>query len=102
MDVALSALHSVGSDEERRTELADYKQALDFLFARTTGGFKFGLERTVQLLEHLGNPHRAYPSVHVAGTNGKGSSSHMLAAILQLPELRQACTREQVVWTLSM
>jgi dihydrofolate synthase/folylpolyglutamate synthase len=61
---------------------ADYKQALDYLFARTTGGFKFGLERTVQLLEHLGNPHRAYPSIHVAGTNGKGSSVATMATVL--------------------
>jgi len=82
VDVALNASHSVGSDARRRTELADYKQALDFLFARTTGGFKFGLERTVQLLEHLGNPHRAYPSVHVAGTNGKGSSVATMATLM--------------------
>ena len=62
--------------------LSDYKQSLDYLFARTTGGFKFGLERTVQLLEHLGNPHRAYPSIHVAGTNGKGSSVATMATLM--------------------
>ena len=62
--------------------LTDYKQALDYLFARTTGGFKFGLERTAQLLEHLGNPHRAYPSIHVAGTNGKGSSVATMATLM--------------------
>ena len=48
--------------------------ALDYLFARTTGGFKFGLERTARSSSISGNPHRAYPSIHVAGTNGKGSS----------------------------
>ena len=62
--------------------LSDYKQSLDYLFARTTGGFKFGLERTVQLLEHLGNPHHAYPSIHVAGTNGKGSSVATMATLM--------------------
>ena len=61
---------------------AAYKDALDFLFARTTGQFKFGLERTHALLERLGNPQRAYPSIHVAGTNGKGSSVATMAALL--------------------
>ena len=54
--------------------LTALEEALNFLFARTTGGFKFGLERTRALLEALGSPHRAYPVIHVAGTNGKGSS----------------------------
>jgi dihydrofolate synthase/folylpolyglutamate synthase len=66
----------------RRVSLANYQDALDYLFARTTGGFKFGLERTVALLEHLGNPHHAYPALHVAGTNGKGSSVATMAALL--------------------
>jgi dihydrofolate synthase/folylpolyglutamate synthase len=61
---------------------SDYQEALDYLFARTTGGFKFGLERTLALLEHLGNPERRYPSFHIAGTNGKGSSVATIAAIL--------------------
>jgi dihydrofolate synthase/folylpolyglutamate synthase len=62
--------------------LASYHDALDYLFARTTGGFKFGLERTVALLEHLGNPQRAYPTFHIAGTNGKGSSVATMATLL--------------------
>ncbi len=61
---------------------AGYKDALDYLFARTTGGFKFGLERTYALLERLGNPQSRYPSIHVAGTNGKGSSVATMAALL--------------------
>jgi dihydrofolate synthase/folylpolyglutamate synthase len=51
----------------------DYEQALAYLFARTTGVWKFGLERTAALLEAMGDPQRAYPIFHVAGTNGKGS-----------------------------
>ena len=58
------------------------QDALDFLFARTTGGFKFGLDRTFGLLHALGNPHRAYPVIHVAGTNGKGSSLATAEALL--------------------
>ena len=58
-----------------------YKDALDYLFARTTGGFKFGLERTRALLAHLGNPERRYLTLHVAGTNGKGSSVATMSAL---------------------
>jgi dihydrofolate synthase/folylpolyglutamate synthase len=70
--------------------LAGYQDALNYLFARTTGGFKFGLERTVALLEHLGNPHRSYPTIHVAGTNGKGSSVATMSALLTAKGLRVA------------
>jgi dihydrofolate synthase/folylpolyglutamate synthase len=62
--------------------VAGYREALAYLFARTTGGYKFGLERTFALLERLGNPQFRYPSLHVAGTNGKGSSVATMAALL--------------------
>lgn len=45
--------------------------------------FKKDLTNTIRLCEVLGNPHLKFKSIHVAGTNGKGSTSHMLAAILQ-------------------
>jgi len=45
--------------------------------------YKEGLENTKVLDEHFGHPHRSFHSIHVAGTNGKGSCSHTLAAILQ-------------------
>jgi len=64
------------------------EEALAFLFARTTGGFKFGLERTQALLDALGNPHRAFPVIHVAGTNGKGSSLATAEALLRGRGLR--------------
>jgi len=41
------------------------------------------LTNTIAFCEHLKNPHRQFKSIHVAGTNGKGSSSHMLASVLQ-------------------
>ncbi len=44
---------------------------------------KFGLRNSRVLLAALGNPHRAYPSIHIAGTNGKGSTAAFLASILQ-------------------
>ena len=45
-------------------------------------GYKEGLATTVALDDHLGNPHRKFRTIHIAGTNGKGSTSHTLAAIL--------------------
>ena len=53
--------------------LTSYREAIDALFARTTGGIKPGLERTTELLARVGNPHQQLTAVHVAGTNGKGS-----------------------------
>lgn len=44
--------------------------------------FKKDLSNTVAFCEHLGNPHRGFPSIHIAGTNGKGSVSSMLAAVM--------------------
>ena len=49
---------------------------------------EFRLERVVDLLEQLGNPHKAYPTLHIAGTKGKGSVSSILAGIAQAGGLR--------------
>jgi dihydrofolate synthase/folylpolyglutamate synthase len=67
-----------------------YQQTLDFLFAQLPmfhrvgpAAYKPGLDNTIRLLEILGNPHKGIKCIHVAGTNGKGSTSHLLASILQ-------------------
>lgn len=64
------------------------EEALNFLFARTTGGVRFGLDRTRKLLDVLGDPHLKYPVIHVAGTNGKGSSLATAEALLRGRGLR--------------
>jgi dihydrofolate synthase/folylpolyglutamate synthase len=61
---------------------ASYRSALEFLFPRTTT-IKFGLATTRALLAHLGDPHRVFPSVHIGGTNGKGSVAAFTAAALR-------------------
>lgn len=61
----------------------DLKPLLDELFSMTVIGIKPGLERIVHLCNAIDNPQNRYPSVHIAGTNGKGSTSAMLASILQ-------------------
>src|SRR5258705_1606546 len=59
-----------------------YEEALQFLFPRTTT-IKFGLATTRALLDAIGNPHQVMPSVHVGGTNGKGSVSTLVASALR-------------------
>ena len=68
----------------------NYEETIDFLFTQFPayqkhGGsaFKPGLERVLQLSNLADNPHQKFKSIHLAGTNGKGSCSHMLASILQ-------------------
>ncbi len=70
-----------GSDREESV-LGRYDSAFRFLFALERYGVKAGLENIRVLLAHLGNPERSYPAIHVAGTNGKGSTSAMIAASL--------------------
>ncbi len=69
-------------------DLIRYQDALQYLFARTTSGYKFGLERTETLLDAVDNPHRAFPVLHVAGTNGKGSAVATAEALLRGRGLR--------------
>jgi dihydrofolate synthase/folylpolyglutamate synthase len=64
-----------------------YHGALAYLFPRTTQ-IKFGLDTTRALLEALGNPQEQFPTIHVAGTNGKGSVSTLIAAALREAGLR--------------
>lgn len=68
----------------------DYSEVIDYLYSRLpmftrdgASAFKKDLTNTLLLCQALGNPHRHLKAIHIAGTNGKGSSSHMLASILQ-------------------
>jgi dihydrofolate synthase/folylpolyglutamate synthase len=68
--------------------LSSYQATVEYLFARVSGGWKLGLETTRALLDAMGNPQLAFPSFHVAGTNGKGSVVSMLDAVLRDAGLR--------------
>lgn len=68
----------------------NYQETLSFLYAQLpvfesqgAHAYKPGLERCEAMDELLGHPHRRYRTIHVAGTNGKGSTCHLLASILQ-------------------
>lgn len=67
-----------------------YQQTIEYLYASQPAfhlvgatAYKPGLDNTYRLMLHLGNPHTQLRAVHVAGTNGKGSTSHLIAAALQ-------------------
>ena len=67
-----------------------YQQTIEYLYASQpafhlvgAAAYKPGLDNTYRLMAHLGNPHTHLPAVHIAGTNGKGSTSHLIAAALQ-------------------
>jgi dihydrofolate synthase/folylpolyglutamate synthase len=68
--------------------LTGYGKALESLFARTGATSKYGLERTIGFLAKLGNPHDRIRTIHVAGTNGKGSVVALLYALLRDKGLR--------------
>ena len=67
-----------------------YEEKLDWLFRQLPmfsrvgqAAYKPGLERSWALARHFGNPQDKWPSIHIAGTNGKGSVSHLIASTLQ-------------------
>ena len=69
----------------------NYQETCEYLFGQMpmfekqgTSGYKDGLENTIKLDQHFNHPHRKYLTIHVAGTNGKGSCAHTLSAILQM------------------
>ena len=68
----------------------NYEDTITYLYNSTpvfehvgASAYKEGLENTLALDEHFGHPHRKYKTIHVAGTNGKGSCSHTIASVLQ-------------------
>ena len=67
-----------------------YQETIQYLYASQpafhlvgAAAYKPGLDNTYRLMAHLGNPHERLRAVHIAGTNGKGSTSHLIAATLQ-------------------
>lgn len=73
----------------------NYKKTIDFMFDSLPmyhrvgkAAYKADMNNTVKFMRRLGNPENRFKSIHVAGTNGKGSVSHMLASILQQSGLK--------------
>lgn len=75
---------------DSKLQSMNYQETTEWMFNQlpmyqTQGAtaYKEDLKNTLELIAHLGNPHQKLKCIHVAGTNGKGSTSHMLASILQ-------------------
>jgi len=73
---------SPASEAAARTSEMTYEETLDYIHHVAWRGSRLGLERTRELLQKIGNPHITMDYIHVAGTNGKGSTAAMLANIL--------------------
>ncbi len=69
-----------------------YADAVSYLDDHIGYGIRPGLERITAILELMGNPHRSYPIIHIAGTNGKTSTTRIAAAILTGHGLRVGLT----------
>ena len=72
-----------------------YNEAVTYLYSSRppfhqvgAAAYKPGLDNTLRLMAHVGNPHEHLRAIHVAGTNGKGSTSHLIAAALQASGLK--------------
>lgn len=63
--------------------LKDYNNTVDYLYNLQKHGIKLGLGNSERLMELLGEPQKSFRSVHIAGTNGKGSTSAIIASILK-------------------
>ncbi len=68
-----------------------YEETIEYLYNQTpmferqgATGYKEGLQNTISFDKYFNHPHKAFKTIHVAGTNGKGSCSHTIAALLQL------------------
>ncbi len=60
----------------------EYNEVIDYILQMEKFGIKLGLSNITRFLSHLGNPHNSYPTIHIAGTNGKGSTTAIMEAIL--------------------
>lgn len=76
-------------------KMMSYAESLEYLYRSQpafhlvgAAAYKPGLDNTIALMDHLGHPYRSFRSVHIAGTNGKGSTSHLIAATLQAAGLK--------------
>ena len=82
-----------------------YKETIEWLFRQLpmfsrvgAAAYKPGLDTSLRLDAHFGHPHRRFKSIRVVSTNGKGSRSHLLAAMLEQKGTRWGFTRLRILW----
>ena len=76
-NLSKSILHNYSMNDSR------YRDALDYLYSLTNSGIKLGLENTSKLLQYFGNPQLGTRTIHISGTNGKGSTAVITESILR-------------------
>ena len=81
-NLSKSILHNYSMNDSR------YRDALDYLYSLTNSGIKLGLENTSKLLQYFGNPHLGTRTIHISGTNGKGSTAAITESILRTAGLK--------------
>lgn len=69
----------------------NYEESIQYIKECTKHGIKLGLERITEILRRLNNPHQKFRSIHIAGTNGKGSTVAMINAVLQQTGYQTGC-----------
>ena len=85
-----NTINNINANSPLGVKGSSYIQTIKYLYDRLpvfhqigSAAYKPGLENTIRLMNALHNPQTKYRTIHIAGTNGKGSVSHMLAAVLQ-------------------
>ena len=68
----------------------NYDETINYLYALQKHGIKLGLSNTTRLMQALGEPHKSFRAIHIAGTNGKGSTATAIASILNTSGLKTA------------
>jgi dihydrofolate synthase/folylpolyglutamate synthase len=81
----------------------NYQETLHYLFNKLpmfsrigAAAYKADLTNTIALCNAIQNPQQNFKTIHIAGTNGKGSTSHMLAAIFKLQVIKQVCIHRHI------
>lgn len=78
-----NVIRKPGISETTMSQDRHYQDTIEYLYALQKHGIKLALSNSFKLMEIMGNPHQKFRSVHVAGTNGKGSTSAFIAAMLR-------------------
>ena len=73
--------------------MKNINEYFNYLYKLERTGMKYDLTNITLILKHIGNPHKRFKSIHIAGTNGKGATASFIASILTEHGLKEIVTR---------